>query len=66
MLRVQGGLDSTLFDKALKRHEFFETPWGILAYSPKGEQGLSLLFQHFVKQNILPPLSAYENAADCL
>ena len=57
MLRVQGGLDSTLFDKALKCHESFETPWGILAYSPKGEQGLSLLFQHFVKQNILPPLA---------
>ena len=57
MLRIQGGIDSTLFDKALKKGKSFETPWGILAYSAKGEQGLSLLFQHFVKEHILPPLA---------
>jgi alpha-galactosidase len=53
-LHIQAGLSSTCFKKVLNQDEKFVSPIGVITYSSKGVSGVSLSFQHFVKESVSP------------
>lgn len=52
-LRVLIGMNPATFSWSLKKDEEFEVPEAIMSFSEKGFTGLSLNFQHFVRNHII-------------
>lgn len=59
-IRVQIGINSTLFDKVLNLDEDFVTPCTLLSYSNKGLNDLSSSFHNFINDHIVKKKSKLE------
>ncbi len=60
-IRVQVGINSTLFDKSLLQGESFVTPCALLSYSSNGYNKLSKEFQTFINNHIVKKKFNFES-----
>lgn len=58
-VRVQGGIEDTLFCWTLGAGETFETPQAALCFSAEGLGGMSRAYHDFFREAIIPPKDVY-------
>jgi len=52
-IRLQAGINPFCFEWTLKPQEQFVSPWGVLAFSDKGTNGVAQHMHHFVNHHIV-------------